>query len=175
MGNILCSVLPEQAAVWSYPVGSDVYDKGGDEGTDALVSKERVVVNMINALLGRIHLASRIQLLSEEKQALVKEGVDVYNSITPDKLKALPYLPKGYTHFGDTFVAAGLKTDKKVYLAVWNLNGERHVKLDLPDIEVKNVKVIYPTTLPTTFDFDKTSITIDFTEDIQARFFEIEL
>lgn len=175
VGNILCSVLPEQAAVWSYPVGSDVYKEGGEDGTDALVSEERVVVNMINALLGRIHLASRIHLLSDKKQALVKEGIDLYNSLTPDKLKSVPYLPKGYSMFGDTFVAAGIKTDKKVYLAVWNLNGERHVKLDLPEITVKSAKVIYPTTLPTTFDFDKTSLTIDFTEDIQARFFEIEL
>ncbi len=175
VGNILCSVLPEQAAVWSYPVGSDVYKEGGDEGTDALVSCERVVVNMINALLGRVHLASRIHLLSNEKQALIREGIDLYNKLTPDKLKSVPYLPKGYSMFGDTFVSTGIKTDEKVYLAVWNLNGERHIKLDLPDIEVKDVKVLYPTTLPTTFDFDKTSLTIDFSEDVQARFFEITI
>ena len=173
VGNIFCSVLPEQAAVWSYPIDKMMYVEGGDEGSDALCTKERIVVNMINALLGRIHLASRIHLLSEEKKALIKEGITLYNRLTPDKLKAVPYLPKGYSMFGDTFVAAGLKTEQKVYLAVWNLNGERHVKLDLPDIEVEDIKVLYPTTLPTTFDFDKSSVTMYFSEDIQARFFEI--
>ena len=174
-GNILCSVLPEQAAVWSYPVDSKLYREGGDQGTDALVSAERVVMNMINSLLGRIHLASRIHILDDKKQALIKEGIALYNKITPEKRLSVPYLPKGYSMFGDTLVAAGIKTDKTVYLAVWNLNGERHVKLQLPDITVKDAKVIYPTTLPTIFSFDENSLTIDFTEDVQARFFKITL
>lgn len=173
--NITASVLPEQAAVWSYPVASDVYDADNESGVNDLVSKERVVLNMINAIPGRIHLASRIQLLDDEKRALIKEGVDVYNALTPEKLRAVPYLPKGYTKFGDTFAASGLKTDNKVYLAVWNLNGEKHVELPLPEIKVKNVRVMYPTKLPTEFTYDESSITIDFSESIQARFFEIEI
>ncbi len=173
--NIGVSVLPEQAAVWSYPVAIDVYNVAPGPQVNELVSKERVVMNMINSLLGRIHLASRIHLLDEEKRELIKEGIKVYDAITPDKLKASPYLPKGYANYGDTFVASGLKTENKVYLALWNLKGERHIKLDLPEITVKNVKVIYPEKLETKFSFDEGSITIDFTEDIQARFFEIEI
>ncbi|MDO5478727.1 MAG: alpha-galactosidase [Clostridia bacterium] len=173
--NVAASVLPEQAAVWSYPVAIDVYNKAPGPGVNELVPKERVVMNMINSLLGRIHLASRIHLLDEEKQALIKEGIEVYDRITPDKLKSTPYLPKGYAAYGDTFVASGLKTDEKVYLALWNLKGERHIHLPLPEITVKNVKVIYPESLDTKFSFDSSSLTIDFTEDIQARFFEIEI
>ncbi len=172
--NILASVLPEQAAVWSYPVASDIYDENDEAGINARVSKERIVLNMINAIPGRIHLASRIQLLDDEKRALIKEGIDVYKSLTPEKLRAVPYLPKGYTQFGDTFAAAGLKTENKIYLAVWNLNGERKVKLLLPEIKVKNVTVKYPVSLPTNFTFDEFSLTINFSEDEQARLFEIE-
>ncbi len=174
-GNIIASVLPEQAAVWSYPVDSKLYDPQDEASVNGKVSKERVVINMVNALLGRIHLASRIQLLDFEKQALIKEGVELYNKLTPEKLVALPYLPKGYTAFGDSFVSAGFKTENKLYLAVWNLSGERNVTLPLPEIDVKNVTVAYPTSLPTSYSFDASSITVNFTEDEQARFFEIDI
>ena len=60
-------------------------------------------------------------------------------------------------------------------LALWNLKGERHIHLPIPEITVKDVKVIYPEKLETKFTFDSESLTIDFTEDIQARFFEIEI
>ncbi len=173
--NIFASVLPEQAAVWSYPVDSALYDPEHEEAVNALVSRERVVLNMINAILGRIHLASRIHLLDEEKQALIREGVTLYNSLTADKLQSVPYLPCGYTPFGATFAAVGLRTEEKIYLAVWNLGGERHVCIDLPEISVQEAKVIYPATLPTEFSFTADSLTLDFTEDEQARLFELTL
>lgn len=173
--NILASVLPEQAAVWCYPVDSDLCDFSTKETTNRDVSAERVVINMINAFLGRLHLASRIHLLNDEKISLIREAIDLYEKIVPEKLKAVPYLPLGYSKYGDTFVSAGLKTVDKLYLAVWNLNGERHIKLPLAEITVKDAKVIYPTTLDTKYSFDENSITIDFTEDEQARFFEISL
>ena len=177
VGNIFCSVLPEQAGVWSYPVDSALYDENNEAATDGKVSRERVVINMVNSILGRIHLASRIQLLSEEKQALIKEGVDYYNSITEDKLNAVPYLPKGYTDFGDTFVSCGLKTEKKIYLAVWNLNGDRSVKLPLPEVKAESVKVAYPCRQMGDFGVTLENGTLDivFGEDEQARIIEITL
>ena len=177
VGNIFCSVLPEQAGVWSYPVESELYDKNDEGATDGKVTKEHVVINMVNAILGRIHLASRIHLLSDEKQALIKEGIDYYNSITEDKLKAMPYLPKGYTEFGDTFVSCGLKTDKRLYLAVWNLNGEREVRLVLPEVEGALVRVAYPCEPMGDFavSLENNALDIRFGEDEQARILEIDL
>lgn len=175
VGNIFCSVLPEQAGVWTYPVEDALYDREDEAGVNDKVSKEHVVLNMMNAILGRVHMASRIHLLDEEKQNLIREGVDVYNQMTPDKVQAVPYLPKGYAQIDDTFVSVGLKTDEKVYLGVWNLNGERHVTLNLPEIQVKDVSVAYPKELETRYEFEQSSITIDFTEDEQARLFEIAL
>lgn len=174
-GNIFMSVLPEQAAVWSYPVDENVYVAGDPAATNANVSQERVALNMINAVLGRIHLASRIQQLDEGKQALIREAVDFYKRIAAEKLEAVPYFPKGYAMFGDTTVASGIRTDKKAYLAVWNLRGERDVTIPLPEITAKAVSVAYPTALPTDFAFTKDSLTVHFTEDEQARIFAIEL
>ena len=173
--NIFASVLPEQAAVWSYPVDWTVFDGENEEGVDEKVSLERVVLNMVNAVLGRIHLASRIDLLSEEKQALIREGVDFYDKIREDKLRALPYLPFGFAKFGDTHLASGLKTEKKLYLAVWNLGGEPSVTVPLAGLGAKSAEVAYPTSLETKFSFDGDFLTVHFTEDYQGRIFEIDL
>lgn len=173
--NIFASVLPEQAAVWSYPVDSELYDPRNEEIVNERVSRERVVMNMVNSILGRIHLASRINLLDEEKRALIKEGIELYDKIRDDKLISLPYLPKGYANFGDKTVASGLLCGEKLYLAVWNLGGERHVEIKLPEISVKDAKVVYPLSLETKFSFGNSSLTVDFTEDMQARIFEIDL
>lgn len=175
VGNIFCAVLPEQAGVWAYPVESELYDADNEETVNDKVSKEHVVLNMVNAMLGRIHLASRIHLLDKEKQELIREGIEVYNQMTSDKLQAVPYLPKGYAQIDDTFVAIGLKTNRKVYLGVWNLKGEHHVKLNLPEIRVQDISVAYPGKLETRYTFDQSSLTIEFTEDEQARLFELSL
>lgn len=175
VGNILTAVIPEQAAVWSYPVDMWVYDKENEQNSNSNISRERVVINMMNALLGRIHLASRIHLLDSEKQALIKEGIDLYKELVPFKLEAVPYLPKGYTRFGDSFVAVGLKTAEKLYLAVWNLNGDKKVKLPLPEISAKSATVAYPKSLATDFELKDNTLYLSFTENEQARLFEIEL
>jgi len=172
--NIFASVLPEQAAVWSYPVPGKLYSKVGGDAVNDYVSKEQVIINMINAVLGRIHLASRIHLLDAEKSELIREGIQFYNKITPEKLTAVPYLPKGFSRFGDTFAAAGLKTDTKIYLAVWNLGGERHVHLPLPDITVKHIRTAYPSAAEMNFCYDAASVTLEFSEDEQARILEID-
>lgn len=173
--NIFASVLPEQAGVWSYPVDFELFDPDAPEKTNERVSKERVVLNMVNAVLGRIHLASRIHLLDAEKKALIREGIDFYNAITEEKLRAVPYLPLGYAKFGDTTVSVGLKTEDKLYLAVWNLRGERSVTIPFHEFSVKNASVAYPKTLATDFTFTEGSLTVNFTEDEQARIFEISL
>jgi len=174
-GNIFMSVLPEQAAVWSYPVDSAQYDPEHEAWTNERVSKEQVIMNMVNAVLGRIHLASRIYLLDEEKQALIKEGVDFYKRIAEEKKRAVPYFPLGYTAFGSTSVAVGIRTDRKLYLAVWNLNGERDVTLPLQDITVESVTTAYPKSLETSYSFTDHSVTVHFSEDEQARVFELTL
>lgn len=164
-GNILSAVLPEQAAVWSYPV--DSYEK-------ELPNDEAVVMNMINTFLGRMHLASDITHLKNAQKELVKEGIKYYNSLTQDKKKALPYMPLGFTDFSQKLVASGLKTDKKIYLAVWNLSDENRT-VNIPVRErVKNITVGYPKNLPTNYSFENNSLTVRFSAPYSARFFEME-
>lgn len=161
-GNILSAVLPEQAAVWSYPVV-------GEE-----IGREQVIVNMVNAMLGRIHLASDIRRLSEENFALVREGVSYYKSLIFVKKSALPYFPLGFTKFGEKVVACGLRTKNKIYLAVWNLNHCDEIRIPFGE-KIRAVNVGYPKRERTDFSAKDGELVIMPHDGIFARFFEIEV
>lgn len=175
-GNILSAVLPEQAAVWSYPVESlggigSQYNPDYRE-INARVTSETVIMNMINSFLGRMHLASHIEMLAPDKQALIKEGIEYYNSISEDKKKALPFFPLGFTDFSKDFVAAGFKTDDKIYLAVWNLGAKLSQQVPLPKDYISAV-IVYPREMETEFILNHSILTVKFNKTYQARFFEI--
>ena len=172
-GNILSAVLPEQAAVWSYPV-SDIYNEEGYKKIAEVTSDELVAFNMINALLGRIHLASHVEYLTPEKRELIKQGIEYYNALTPYKKKALPYLPLGFTDFNKDIVASGFRSEKKVFLAVWNLKNAKTVSIPLREIQVKKIKVGYPLSLQTKWEYSDGVLRIEFKDAFSARFFEIE-
>ena len=165
-GNILSAVLPEQAAVWSYPV---------DSFAENLPSDEAVVMNMINTFLGRMHLASDISRLTKAQKDLVKEGIEYYNSLTPIKKKALPFMPFGFTDFSQKVVASGLKTKDKIFLAVWNL-GEDKCTAKIPVLQkVKSVAVGYPKNISTDYSFENGALTVRFEAPFSARFFELRM
>lgn len=175
--NILSSVIPEQAAVWSYPVAIEplqFYFIATKEWAEANVDKEKIAMNMINSFLGRMHLASDVGLLNEEKTELLKEGIDYYNYLTPAKKVALPCFPSGFTDFHKKNAACGLKTENNVYLAVWNLGDNKPVTVNL-DYPIKSVTVGYPKKMKTDFSIEGNTITVNFPCEYSARFFEIEI
>lgn len=164
-GNILAAVLPEQAAVWSYPVASDC-TKGED------VSDDRIVINMINSFLGRMHLASHLDYLNEHQMDLVREGVAYYNTLSEIKKTATPYFPMGFTNFGDSIVCAGLKEDNKIYLAVWNLQGEKDIIVPVSE-SITNAKIAYPTKTSVRLNICKDGIQLACPKTPCAAFLEI--
>lgn len=173
--NILSAVLPEQAAVWSYPV--DSFGQPGKpfeatyEWVNDHISAEQVVMNMINSFLGRMHLASHVELLSEDKQDLIREGIEYFNKLSTIKAEALPYLPFGFTDFTKQQVACGLLHADTLYLAVWNLGGgDVTIPLGRP---IRKAVVAYPSGIDTKLTVDESCLTVEFTEGYQARFLEI--
>lgn len=164
-GNILAAVIPEQAAVWSYPTGSDT--------TPEQVTHERIAVNMINSFLGRMHLAGNMVGMNSEQLALIKEGVFYYETLTEAKKKSVPYFPLGFTGFGADHVAAGFKTDEKIYLAVWCLQGAKRLSVPI-DEGIRDVWLAYPSSSDTTYTCDRKELCIEFSTDKNAAFFEIE-
>lgn len=175
-GNILSAVLPEQAAVWSYPIDAGEiglplpYDQ---KWVAENISKERVALNMINSFLGRMHLASHIELLNEDQFALVKEGVRYYKSIAEAKKTAVPYFPNGFTHFGEKNVVSGFISGDMMYLAVWCLQGDKRVTVAL-DREIENVTLAYPSTSNATYQIDAGKLIVDFACEGCAAFFEMK-
>lgn len=111
------AVTPEQCAVWSYPM------QNGD--------REETVMNMVNALLMRIHQSGHLAQLAPERFALVREGIALYKRIRPDIREALPVWPLGLRRMGADCLAYGLQTPGRLYLAVWRMH-EADGWLDIP-------------------------------------------
>lgn len=174
--NVLASVIPEQSAVWSYPVAGDYapedYFVPTEEWAEEHVGEEKIIMNMINSFLGRMHLASDLRLLKPEKLSLVKEGIDYYNYLTPYKKIGLPYFIDGFTKYGEKSAKSGFKTGNKIFLAVWNLGGERTVTVSL-DEKIEKVTVGYPKKTATDFKVEGNKFTVKLPCDYSARFFEI--
>ena len=170
--NILSAVLPEQAAVWSYPVsGFDTPPTA--EQAQKEVSMEKIALNMINSMLGRLHLSSDLSLLNDGQRALIKEGVDYIKKLNQIKKLALPVFPLGFTDFSKDTVSCGLKAGNKLYLAVWVLRGNKSAVV--PVKGAKKVNLAYPLALPTKYGYENGVLTVEFAQTNAARFFEIEL
>ena len=165
--NVLTACTPEQAAVWSYPLND--YEK-------IMPTDEVVVMNMCNAMLGRIHLASFINKLPKHQLDLIREGINYYKSLVDFKKNALPIYPRGTSKFFDKEVVGGLINSKRIILGVWNTSGKpRVIKVKLDKYSVKDVKVGYPKLISTNYVFDKNNslLTVSFDEDYGARTFEL--
>ena len=163
-GNILAGVLPEQAAVWSYPVG--VGEIGKPLSYDAAwvrknITRERIVMNMINSILGRMHLASHIELLSGEQLKLVTEGVACYRALSEFKTRAIPYFPNGFCRFGDETVCTGLSDGEELYLAVWNLSDRNAAEIKI-DQKIKNAEIFYPKESKDSVEFKEDLLRVKF-------------
>ncbi len=174
--NILSAVLPEQAGVWSYPVDSWV--KGFAPTKDwvrAHVSDETVIMNMVNAMLGRVHLASHLELLSEEQQALVAEGIACMKRLAAFKRHAVPCFPEGFARFGDRSAVCGLRADGQMLLAVWSIGGDGKVEANLPAFSSAQCEVLYPASRATDFSFANGKLTVFLPKGSSARCFWLEL
>lgn len=165
--NACAGLTPEQAAVWSYP------QRDGD--------REETVYNMVNALLLRIHQSGHLPQLSEERRALVKEGIDYYKNIRRDICVAVPVWPLGLADSLDHWLAAALKTEVKSYLAVWRRGGEESVceiSLDklIPAGKKAAVRLAYPKDAlaeNAEYSVDGRTLTVKYYEPVMARIFEI--
>ena len=175
--NILSAVIPEQAAVWSYPVtidstGFPVFDKDSTWVADN-ISDRKIAMNMINSFLGRMHLASHLELMSEHQLGLVREGVEYYDALTKAKLDAVPTFPLGFAHFGDENCAGGFISGGTVYLAVWHLHGATRVKIPFKN-RIGEVKIAYPKASAVDYKNGSYELEVTFNGEPEAVFFEIK-
>ena len=176
--NIGCGVLPEQAGIWCYPVALGMEaDKAmalAPSQVDVLIGEEQIAVNMVNGLMGRMYLASFIQLLPPAKQDLVREGLAFYRRMREDKLHSSPYLPLGYASFSDPFIVSGLLCEGRIYLTVWDEVGGSSIDIPLRGMRVKDICVGYPVGLPVSFRSEGDILHVEGMPEKSARMFVIE-
>ena len=178
--NAAAGVTPEQAAVWSYPMRQG--------------NKEEVIYNMINAMLLRIHQSGHLAELSDERLALVKEGIACYKAIRCDIKNAVPFLPLDIADNEDMWVCGGLQLEDKAYLAVWKRqmegkNNDRYLKagIECTDTALSiplgglpfakdgvEVSCIYPQSEPVDFEVIGGTLKVRYEAPVMARLFEVK-
>ncbi len=142
--NAMTALTPEQAGIWSYPLGD------GDE--------EETVFNMVNAMLMRIHQSGHIAQMSPQRLALIQEGIACYKTMTEDIKRGYPVFPLGLGDMSSEFLCAGVETEEVLYLAVWRTSGSQEtVDIDLKQKgrSVSRVTVLYPKDMPTCYSWEE--------------------
>jgi alpha-galactosidase len=152
------AALPEQAAIWSYPLA--------DADADA------VVVNMINAMLQRIHLSGKMTALSPKAFALVQEGVAVYKQYRACLQSALPRWPLGYPMQGKGFEALEMVCANRVLIAVWRLDADADAVV-VPVAVTGVARVLYPSDSDATVQYENGSLGVTLPRKNMAVLIEI--
>lgn len=152
------AVLPEQAAIWSYPLA--------DADADA------VAVNMINAMLQRIHLSGKMTALSPKAFALVQEGVAVYKQYRACLQSALPRWPLGYPMQGKGFEALEMVCADRVLIAVWRLDADADAVV-VPVAATGVARVLYPSDSDATVQYESGSLGVTLPRKNMAVLIEI--
>ena len=127
------AVLPEQLAIWSYPLAHSDADQAS--------------FNMVTAMMCRIHQSGRLDSIAEEALAQVTEGIRVYKEILRKHIpKAVPFYPLGtsdVTNF-QMPLALGMRSPEQTILAVWRIDGPATTQIPLA---ARDAKLLYPTDL----------------------------
>jgi alpha-galactosidase len=157
----LAAVVPEQLAVWSYPLQNG--------------NAKEASFNMVNAMLCRIHQSGHLANLPKESLDQVTKGIKVYKrSIAPYLSTSIPFFPLGMPSMDDkqSPVSAGLKIGSKRLIAVWRLEGSSQVII--PGYVKNEFKLLYPEDLGIKVSKAGEGISITFPDKYMAAIIEID-
>lgn len=127
------AVLPEQLAIWSYPLANADADQAS--------------FNMVTAMMCRIHQSGRLDSLSPEVSAQVAEGIRIYKEALRKHIpSAIPFYPTGLSDVTDpqALLALGMRSPGQTLVAVWRVDGP--AKTSIP-WKGQHPKLLYPTNL----------------------------
>lgn len=129
--SVASAVLPEQAAVWAYPLASD--------------TQSAFITNMVNALPLRIHLSGEAFNWSNEQMALVREAIDCYKATRSGISEAIPFYPLGIPQYSDKNFCSAYKLASSIRLAVWRLDGGcESIFIPIEDSADRTPKILFP-------------------------------
>jgi alpha-galactosidase len=127
------AVLPEQLAIWSYPL--------------AKADANQASFNMVTAMMCRIHQSGRLDSLAPEAWAQVAEGIRVYRKVLRKHIPAaVPFYPLGTSDVTDSGAAIvlGMRSSEQTLVAVWRIDGPETVQIPWAS---RDAKLLYPADL----------------------------
>ena len=142
------AVLPEQLAVWSYPLTNSDADQAS--------------FNMVTAMMCRMHQSGHLDSLSPQAWPQVAEGIRIYKDLLRKSIPdAIPFYPLGLPDVTDSQkpVALGMRSQSRTLLAIWRIDGpaETDVPWTMPD-----PTVLYPVDLGVKATTSKGSLNVEF-------------
>lgn len=167
----MAACLPEQLAVWSYPL------RGGDE--------EEVIFNMVNSMLARVYLSGRIDELAPGRLAYIRQALEVYRTYRREIPQMEPFWPTGMITLSDKacWHSHGLRhmSESWALLSVWRFGSQGEpAEISVPLRFITGaktvVKQIYPLDRTCHSNFNSVSkhLNIKFDSPWTARLFRIE-
>jgi alpha-galactosidase len=124
------AVLPEQLAIWSYPLTKADADQAS--------------FNMVTAMLCRIHQSGRLDAISASGLLQVTNGIRVYREAIRGHIpQTVPFYPLGLPDVTNRMapVALGMRAPGWTTLAVWRLEGAETVELPMA---AARAEILYP-------------------------------
>lgn len=112
------AVPPEQEAIWAYPLPEH--------------SVAELGLALVPALLGRVHLSGRPDLLTPDQAAVVRRALETYKSYRHLLPTALPHWPLGLPGWRDGWTALALTTEQGTTLLALCRRDAAPQTLDVP-------------------------------------------
>ncbi|KAL4967043.1 putative Melibiase subfamily [Aspergillus stella-maris] len=159
------AVTPEQGAVWVYP------QPEWDDEMNAMT--------VVNALLGRVHLSGRLDLLSDHQFSIIKEGMDVYRMIRADIPTCQAFWPLGLPGWHDEWLTLGMAVEggKRFHVAVWRRGGPDTIEVPVSKLKGANVscELLYPTSFPASSEWNAAEglLKVKLPSALSARLFRL--
>jgi alpha-galactosidase len=142
------AVLPEQLAIWSYPLVN----------ADA----DQVSFNMVTAMMGRIHQSGRLDSLSPAVSQHVAEGIRVYKEVLRKHIPtAVPFYPLGTSDVtnSEAQIVLGMRSSEQTLLAVWRIEGSVLTKLPW---HRREATLVYPRDLGINVNVSDGTLSVEF-------------
>ena len=142
------AVLPEQLAIWSYPLSNADADQAS--------------FNMVTAMMCRIHQSGRLDSLASKAWAQVAEGIRVYKELLRKQIPAaVPFYPLGLSDVTDSKapIALGMRSPEHTLLAVWRIDGPETMKIPWAS---GDAKLLYPADLGINVNVREGSLKVEF-------------
>ncbi|MBV9341454.1 MAG: alpha-galactosidase [Acidobacteria bacterium] len=127
------AVLPEQLAIWSYPLANADADQAS--------------FNIITAMMCRIHQSGRLDSLSSQAATQVREGIRIYKEVVRKHIPAaVPFYPLGTSDVTNRQapLALGMRSPEQTLIAVWRIDGPAITRIRG---QSANPKLVYPSDL----------------------------